>query len=247
MIGVLSFFTNQKLNKTIDEMTDIHDEIVNKASSIELLATSLQLSLEVYIQKNVLNINQFQKIKTLSDQDIKDDLHLIKVASIDIQSLESKINKRDNGLIAQKIIRETDRISDVFSKLTSQIKLKKENEVTVRLDGHILNLLALSERIKGNAQNNAEAAHENLHILSRYFQFFEFAIIFLFLAFGTLFTTQISNSIISPLLKFKETTSEISKGDYSKRVELNQEDELGDLAKSFNLMVGSIQEAQEKI
>ena len=91
MIGVLSFFTNQKLNKTIDEMTDIHDEIVNKASSIELLATSLQLSLEVYIQKNVLNINQFQKIKTLSDQDIKDDLHLILVASIDIQSLESKL------------------------------------------------------------------------------------------------------------------------------------------------------------
>ena len=51
--------------------------------------------------------------------------------------------------------------------------------------------------------------------------------------------------IIKPLEKINVTAKSISKGEFDKRVSIVSEDEVGDLAKSFNYMAGSVQNLED--
>jgi two-component system NtrC family sensor kinase len=56
-----------------------------------------------------------------------------------------------------------------------------------------------------------------------------------------------TNRIINPLSKMVVATQEIAKGDLSHKVEINSEDEIGYLAKSFNKMTEDLKTANEKL
>lgn len=52
----------------------------------------------------------------------------------------------------------------------------------------------------------------------------------------------ISKSITYPIAQMKETAQRIAKGDFSKKVEIKSKDELGELAKSLNIMADELQQ-----
>ncbi len=52
----------------------------------------------------------------------------------------------------------------------------------------------------------------------------------------------LSKYITSPIDKLISTTKIVSKGDYSKRVEINSKDEIGILAQNFNVMASAVEE-----
>ncbi len=54
--------------------------------------------------------------------------------------------------------------------------------------------------------------------------------------FGMLFALLIARSIYTPLRRLKEATHYISRGDFSKKIDIARQDEIGELSDSFNLM-----------
>ena len=57
----------------------------------------------------------------------------------------------------------------------------------------------------------------------------------------------ISKSIANPIIKLRDVTLEIGKGDLSKRAEVGSRDEIGELAASFNRMTDEIQKRNEEL
>jgi len=57
----------------------------------------------------------------------------------------------------------------------------------------------------------------------------------------------ISKSITSPIAQMKETAQRIAKGDFSKKVRIKSKDELGELAKSLNIMSDELQQKIENL
>ena len=54
-------------------------------------------------------------------------------------------------------------------------------------------------------------------------------------------------TIIKPIIKLKEATVIVSKGNYSKKIEVNSKDELGELAESFNTMILNLNKTKEQV
>ncbi|WP_216828417.1 sensor histidine kinase [Alkalihalobacterium elongatum] len=59
-------------------------------------------------------------------------------------------------------------------------------------------------------------------------------------------TRKITDYFIRPIEKMIEVTNQMADGDFSKRVNVNRRDELGQLAKSFNRMSSSLDEVETK-
>ncbi len=61
---------------------------------------------------------------------------------------------------------------------------------------------------------------------------------------GMLFALLIARSIYSPLRSLKEATHYISRGDFSKKIDIVRQDEIGELSDSFNMMCDRLLELE---
>lgn len=57
----------------------------------------------------------------------------------------------------------------------------------------------------------------------------------------------IVNAIARPVAELAQITTKIAHGDLSQKVEIDRQDEIGQLAKSFNTMIGSLQQSRHEI
>ncbi len=73
------------------------------------------------------------------------------------------------------------------------------------------------------------------------------AIAILFVTVSIFVTFKISSVIINPLNKLVDASKKVSSGEYNTNVEINREDEVGELAKAFNIMTADILASFERI
>ncbi len=59
--------------------------------------------------------------------------------------------------------------------------------------------------------------------------------------------TFIVNAVAKPVTELVEVTDQISRGDLSRKVEINQRDEIGHLARTFNVMIESLKQSRDEI
>jgi len=69
----------------------------------------------------------------------------------------------------------------------------------------------------------------------------------LVLIFTIIMLTFIISAITKPVTELVKVTDQISKGDYSQRVEIKQKDEIGQLALTFNKMIISLKQSRDEI
>jgi len=74
-----------------------------------------------------------------------------------------------------------------------------------------------------------------------------FIVIFLIMIIAVFMTYKVSLKIIKPLSFLTKMTESISKGDYSKKLKINSDDEIGVLANNFNLMTDKLNISQHEI
>ncbi|MDD3730913.1 MAG: ATP-binding protein [candidate division Zixibacteria bacterium] len=67
------------------------------------------------------------------------------------------------------------------------------------------------------------------------------------LIFTILMLTFIISAIIKPVTELVQVTDQISKGDFSRMVEIDQKDEIGQLAETFNKMIHSLKQSRDEI
>lgn len=65
--------------------------------------------------------------------------------------------------------------------------------------------------------------------------------------FGSLVNYFIIGKILHPIEDLRDAMSFVAKGDLEKKVEIASKDEIGDLAKSFNSMLGNLKESRDSI
>ena len=74
------------------------------------------------------------------------------------------------------------------------------------------------------------------------------ALVTLLVVISTIFVlTLIINAVTKPVTQLVDVTSQISQGDLTRRVEITQGDEIGQLARTFNKMIGSLQQSRDEI
>lgn len=59
--------------------------------------------------------------------------------------------------------------------------------------------------------------------------------------------TLIISAVTKPVTELVEVTNQISQGDFSRKVEIDQQDEIGQLAKTFNRMIESLKQSRDEI
>ncbi len=74
-----------------------------------------------------------------------------------------------------------------------------------------------------------------------------FYITLLFLVISILISLFIARLIAKPIISLKDVANEIANGDLNRRAIISNQDEIGQLASSFNQMVVSLQNSQEKL
>ncbi len=59
--------------------------------------------------------------------------------------------------------------------------------------------------------------------------------------------TLIISAVTKPVTELVEVTNQISQGDFSRKVEIDQQDEIGQLARTFNRMIESLKQSRDEI
>jgi signal transduction histidine kinase len=87
---------------------------------------------------------------------------------------------------------------------------------------------------------------ENISEVMKDFAYWWIAAALLFLGAALIFGTKVIRKLTHPLHDIKNAAERVSSGDYSSRVQIKSEDEIGRLARAFNQMSSSIQKEDER-
>ncbi len=120
-------------------------------------------------------------------------------------------------------------MNDGTPVLVSTVKVT--NKTTQQLIGYVA--IAISSR--------SIAAENTTSILISVFTFF------LFLLFGLLAMFLVRKTVIRPVDSLKQSVQKVAGGDFDVRVELNQGDEIGELAAAFNIMIENSKRALDEV
>ena len=200
-----------------------------------------QKSKGILIAKNIAQLNQ-QPFLQWDEEGVQ--------RSIDEQINEEVVyvifyNRFNNLFVATSLIKdyeETYRYSRIGEEADEDTFLFETKDLLDKDSGQILKLLEIEVPIfAGDSPIRWGSIMIGLS-LEEYLAEFRQTRLMLFLAgfiglvFGVLLTRFLARSITSPIKRLVEGTEKIRKGDFSHKIPITSQDEIGDLAQSFNEM-----------
>lgn len=176
------------------------------------------------------------------------------------------INIDENGKISKEKLVDYIRNLVTYLENNKQISIYIENEnlySNVEIDKKSLEFFKDSEKMKYRIINSdnvkymlisstIEINNNKIIIISRYniTDVFEerdrqlnyfYKIDIVVILFSTICICTLSIFLTKPIIKLNETSKKIAKGYYGERIKINSKDEIGELAKSFNIMIETIE------
>lgn len=256
---LIGFFTVILLNalsggysyKLITEISDLVYTTYDNAlmsSSFSQAAKSEYYKFDMAIKSGLVSEDekQFETAKTVASRAIetlREDLIVVKERSLD-QRIEVLVKEVEEDL--RKIISDKDEILERKLLLfkNDENTLVNSRELWMEWDASTdskklsrkLTLISDEASVIGyqfrlDSQTKNETSLRNLIV-----------VVSLCVTISIFFALFISYLLVSPLIKLQKTCIEIAKGDYSRRAKIDYNDEVGDLAKSFNSMLEVIEE-----
>ncbi|OHD14959.1 MAG: hypothetical protein A2086_14015 [Spirochaetes bacterium GWD1_27_9] len=208
------------LNKSNNLINIIEDFTKSQFDSLKLIKlTKLVFLLSVSEREYIFSstISDVSKINSL--------IYEIKELSLDIRN---KSNSTENKILAYKIYNTTNDYQSFFDKLVDSTN--KEIKIVENIENNFL-----------NAENNCNFMYNSINSLIEkqdiveFISFFISFVIILFLSI--VISNYLSKLITNPLKSLVKITEDISNGDYSKKIEIYSQDEIGELGKSFSKMM----------
>ncbi|MCG8572737.1 MAG: HAMP domain-containing protein [Spirochaetes bacterium] len=105
---------------------------------------------------------------------------------------------------------------------------------------HVVKIEKEMEKVSDFAQNKALEFRNQAVIIAKRSFITDVLLLIIAIVIGFLLSTVITQSIIAPLNKLNSGISEISKGNFSAKIEIDFDDEIGHLSNSFNQMAENL-------
>ena len=219
------------------------NEIDRTVSGIQRLSSQV-LALEKELMASVLDEESYQKkFQVLKDPDFE---RLYLKARDHSEKLIVKLSELLRGETEKRLLA---RISDFhlkYSKLVSGESESKENEKEKHLDSKVevlvrditKNLELLIEESELNIRKKIDQIGE----LTIRFHKLSLVLLIVVLTIGLILSIYIYLQLQPPIRKLIKSTRAVAEGDFTYRVEIGKENELGELALSFNNMCNRLQE-----
>lgn len=135
-----------------------------------------------------------------------------------------------------------------ISELKTQTDLVPKELITQLVDGKKYHIEILSGQNPYTALYYIAIVEESEYYDSAKSLFIKIALLTLLLLLTGLLTSYwISGILASPLLLLGKAADEIASGNLDKRIELNRDDDVGELANRFNKMTEALQQAQQHL
>ncbi|MGQ0665141.1 MAG: ATP-binding protein [Pseudomonadota bacterium] len=123
------------------------------------------------------------------------------------------------------------------------------------IDGNSLELIALRQHLDGiideeiqvRAAHNLKESERLIQLQVRIAQFVLFSLGGLLLLYSILEALVLKRAILDPILRLSDGTLKLSRGELGHRIEVQGEDEIGELAISFNRMAGKLGRMQGRL
>ncbi len=220
LIGYIEFYESDKFSEQILPLTSQMAELVNFKGHFESFEHNLEefLLISNEMQKDYINDdfdNLFDSIQNLRQYEYY---------------VESVIEIESNCLNLKELI------TLLLSNSNSELSSKEMNTLFVNIylkikNINILHNLMSTENLE-QIQYHVTAQHENIRLAILELFLIGFIILILYILLGLALSKNISGSI----LKLKKATAEIIKGNYNIKDEIENTDEIGELAADFKTM-----------
>ncbi len=154
---------------------------------------------------------------------------------------------RDNIAAAKKILNEMTRLSHQRFAVIQTAEALAGSEADEQFDLQFENLIEKLQTAEAETAAEVMAAQQSMaaRFQTGRYSLFVMALVGLGLMF--FFISQLTRTIITPVRELADTALEIANGNTNLRVKVHADDELGQMAQSFNLMTEHLQKLMEDL
>ena len=205
----------------------------------------------IYVDKakDISNVFDASIINSNNSDEINSTLNYINKKNYNIQYIDVFI--KDNHSIKIKYSTENSHLG-LISGIYTNLSIDTNKQVKIPSYNDDKNLLLIITPI--NSTNNVSGTYQLLFSIEDSIEAFElkqtnlllistvslFVLIFSFLYL-------LRRTIVTPIIRFRDTSVKIGKGDLKARININSNDEIGELANAFNTMTHDLKKSRDKI
>ena len=244
-------FNIEAFHKDADELAKISNRLIalhkrelakNKASK-EKKRLEKELRHKTQDTLFALQDNALTRDVELMQYKSKEALYQYKDQRHCIEWLDSISKIKDNSLVVpsqdiSKDLNAYERVAQDLSKIiVEQETIETRKHLAFRELQELINLLEENnKRIANKVKTESQALARNTQLIM-------FAVVVAAFLVSIILGLTIARSISKPVTKLAQTTQAIAQGDFSLRVDIATDDEIGELAASFNNMAGKLKES----
>ena len=244
-------FNIEAFHKDADELAKISNRLIalhkrelakNKASK-EKKRLEKELRHKTQDTLFALQDNALTRDVELMQYKSKEALYQYKDQRHCIEWLDSISKIKDNSLVVpsqdiSKDLNAYERVAQDLSKIiVEQETIETRKHLAFRELQELINLLEENnKRIANKVKTESQALARNTQLIM-------FAVVVAAFLVSIILGLTIARSISKPVTKLAQTTQAIAQGDFSLRVDIATDDEIGELAASFNEMAAKLKES----
>ena len=237
-VGALALYTNRNVVNSFESGEQHFGPIVEASNEVSSYAKRAQGHAMLFITLNNVSDREkaFMRIASLREQISIIDGNITNSEARDIlDGIKSKTNELQS--VTELLFKEYDneiKATGRFEFGNNEVYIRKLDTIAagIRTDG--LKLASLEIRLKSDSEASAKKNAENIYLIIALMSTSAFIIA---LILGYILARYISN----PIIKLKDTATEIGKGNFKINLEIQSNDEIGELGMSFNRMAKELE------
>lgn len=232
-LSVLVIYTDKNIINSFESGAERFGSIITASNEVSSYAKRAQGHTMLFLTLNNKSdrLKAFDRIKSLREQiSIIDD----NITNPEAIKIEKNISFKTNELqsIIELLFKEYDNEMNAtgkFEPVNNEVNIRKLDTIAagIRTDG--LNLAGLEIKLQRDFEESAKKNADKLYSLMVFISISSFIIA---LFFGIISARRIS----VPIIKLKEAATELGKGNLKANIDIQSNDEIGDLGASFKKM-----------
>lgn len=239
-VSVLAIYTNKNIVTSFESGEEHFDTIITSSNEVSSYAKRAQGHTMLFLTLNNESDRKkaFDRIKSLREQISIIDADVMNPEAIKIvKNITFKTNELQS--IIELLFKEYDNEMNAtgkFEPVNNEVNIRKLDTIAagIRTDG--LNLAALEVELQRSSLDSAKKNAENIYNIIILISTSAFI-------FSSILGYILARNISAPIMKLKDAATEMGKGNFKTKIEIQSKDEIGELGVSFNKMAEELEKS----